>query len=191
MPIRRTDVTTWYLEQLDPSDLRPARAPGTPAAIVRAEIPSPEFGRYLYTAVGGDWYWTDRLAWTRDQWAGWLSRPGVETWVAHVRGTPAGYAELDPRPGGLVEITCFGLLPAFTGQGLGGHLLTVATARAWDLATRWDDRKPTARVGVSTRSTDGPAALANYQARGFRVHDVTTTTAALPHRPPGPWPGAR
>ncbi|MFD0687109.1 GNAT family N-acetyltransferase [Actinomadura fibrosa] len=190
MPTRQTEVTHWYLEQLSPAELRPAKAPDIRFDIVRAEIPSPEFGRFLYTAVGGDWYWTDRLAWSYDQWRNWLSRPGLETWVGYVRGTPAGYVELDPQPDGVVEITCFGLLRPFIGRGLGGHLLTIGTSRAWDLATRCPDRKPTERVWLSTCSNDGPAALKNYQARGFRVYDVTTTTGVLPHTPPGPWPNS-
>ncbi|GAA2580111.1 GNAT family N-acetyltransferase [Actinomadura fulvescens] len=191
MPTRQMDVTTWYLEQCAPDELRPARVPETPLEIVRAEIPSPELSRFLYTAVGGDWYWTDRLPWSYEQWRNWLERPGVETWVAHVQGTPAGYVELDPQPGGQVEITSFGLLRAFAGQGLGGHLLTVGATRAWDLATRWADRKPTERVWLHTCSNDGPHALRNYQARGFRVFDVRSATEVRDHTPPGPWPGAR
>ncbi|TDD69982.1 GNAT family N-acetyltransferase [Actinomadura rubrisoli] len=191
MPTRQIEVTTWYLEQLSSDELRPARAPEVQFDIVRAEIPSPELSRYLYTAVGGDWYWTDRLGWSHDQWRNWLSRPGVETWVAYVRGTPAGYVELDPQPDGHVEITCFGLVRPFIGQGIGGRLLTVGTSRAWDLADRWDDRKPTERVWLNTCSNDGPSALRNYQARGFRVYDVTVATGTFGHNPPGPWPGAR
>ncbi|WP_019630671.1 GNAT family N-acetyltransferase [Actinomadura atramentaria] len=192
MPTRRVEVTTWYLEQLSAADLRPAAAPpGEPVTVTRAEIPSPELNRFLYTAVGGDYHWVDRLGWTYEQWDNWLRRPGAETWIAHVSGTPAGYLELDPGPGGDVEIAYFGLLPAFTGRGIGGHLLSTGTARAWDLADRWPGREPTARVRVHTCSTDGPTALKNYQARGFRVHDVRVTAETLDHRPPGPWPGAR
>src|SRR5690606_24464574 len=91
---RTMDVTTWYLEQTHPDDLRPARPPAQDVRIVRAEIPSPEFSRFLYTAVGGDWRWTDRLPWSWRQWKEWLDRPGTETWVAWLRGTPAGYVEL-------------------------------------------------------------------------------------------------
>ncbi|MGK5557110.1 GNAT family N-acetyltransferase [Actinomadura kijaniata] len=191
MPTRRIDVTTWYLEQTGPGDLRPAGEPGVAARVVRAEVPSPELSRFLYTAVGGDWHWTDRLPWSFEQWRNWLDRPGVETWVAYVRGTPAGYVELDPQADGQVEISYFGLLPAFTGRGLGGHLLHTGAARAWDLADRWPGREPTRRVWLHTCSTDGPAALRNYQARGFRVHDVRTRPETVGHHPPGPWPGAR
>ena len=48
-------VTTTYLEQLDPSQLKPAREPEHPATVIRVDEPSPEFARFLYTAVGGDW----------------------------------------------------------------------------------------------------------------------------------------
>ncbi|MDB5910412.1 MAG: acetyltransferase [Massilia sp.] len=188
---REMEVTTWYLEQQDAGDLRSARIPDGPVEITRAELPSPELSRFLYCSVGGDWNWLDRLGWSYDQWLAWLERPGVETWVAFFRGTPAGYIELDPQPDGVVEIAHFGLLPAFVGQGLGGHLLATGTARAWDLADRWPDRQPTVRVWVHTCSLDGPVALANYQKRGFRLYDARTKPEFVPAAPPGPWPGAR
>lgn len=60
------EITTWYLEQTSAADVRPA----APAAvtITRAELVSPELNRFLYTAVGGDWHWADRLGWTWRQW---------------------------------------------------------------------------------------------------------------------------
>ncbi|MEV5409612.1 GNAT family N-acetyltransferase [Thermopolyspora sp. NPDC052614] len=188
------DVTTWYLEQTSPGELRAGRPTSRAVEIVRAEVPSPEFSRFLYTAVGGDWQWTDRLPWTWRQWKQWLDRPGVETWVAWVRGTPAGYVELDPGDGsaGEVEIAYFGLLPYAIGQGLGGHLLTVGAARAWDLAERWPGLTPTRRVWLHTCSLDGPAALANYKARGFRIYDTRINVPGDEDEggTPGPWPGA-
>lgn len=169
-------VTTWYLEQTAPADLTPAAEPGPRAGIriVRAEVASPEFSRFLYTAVGADVSWVDRLVWSPEQWRGYLERPGVETWVAYERGTPAGYIELDAQDGGVVEIAYFGLLPAFRGRGIGGHLLSYGTARAWDLAERWPQRPPTKRVWVHTCSLDGPHARANYERRGFRLFDTKT-----------------
>jgi ribosomal protein S18 acetylase RimI-like enzyme len=195
-------VTTWYLEQTAPEDLRPAAAPAAPGVRVeRAEVPSGELGRFLYAAVGGDVSWIDRLPWTVEQWQAHLERPGSELWVAYERGTPAGYIELDAQstadgrhgpdsptgadgPGGrdgvtaaaaAVEIAYFGLLPAFRGRGIGGHLLSYGTARAWDLAGRWAGRPETRRVWVHTCSLDGPYALGNYQRRGFRVTHTTVS----------------
>lgn len=189
MRTRTTEVTTWYLEQASPDDLIPARP--AQVQIVRAEVASPELSRYLYLAVGGDHLWTDRLGWTYDEWLTWLDRPGVETWIAWDRGTPAGYIEFDPQPGGVVEIICFGLLPAFIGKGIGGHLLTEGTARAWDLADRHPGREKTTRVWLHTSSLDGPSAIPNYTRRGFRVYDTKVATEDVWERPLGPWPGAR
>jgi GNAT superfamily N-acetyltransferase len=185
------DVTTWYLEQTSRADLLTAKQPAIEIGIALSEVPSPEFSRFLSTAVGGDWHWTNRLPWTWQQWADWLDR-GVETWVAYHRGTPAGYAELVPQDDATVEITCFGLLPWAVGKGVGGHLLEFTAARAWDLAERQPDREPTRRVWLHTCSLDSPVALANYQARGFRIYDsrINVPGDRYEGASPGPWPGA-
>ncbi|WP_146169206.1 GNAT family N-acetyltransferase [Actinoplanes italicus] len=185
------EITKWYLEQDDATLIRPARPPAEPVEIIRAELPSPELNRFLYTAVGGDWSWTDRLPWTWQQWQDWLDRPGIETWVAYVRGTPAGYAELDGTVPGVVDIAYFGLLPRFAGQGIGGHLLTVTLRNAWSLAERHAGFAPVERVTVNTCSLDGPAALTNYQARGLTVRRTEILTPSAEPTAPGPWPGAR
>ncbi|MEU8674623.1 GNAT family N-acetyltransferase [Streptomyces sp. NPDC048560] len=184
-----TAVTIWSLEQTSAADLRPSAAPGDGVRVVRSERPLPEFSRFLYTAVGGDIRWTDRLGMSYAQWQETLDRPGVETWVAYENGTPAGYVELDPQAEGSVEIMYFGLIPAFRGRRIGGHLLSVGVARAWDLAERWPERTPTKRVWLHTCSEDGPHAMDNYLRRGFRLFDTR-----IEHGPavetPGPWPGA-
>jgi GNAT superfamily N-acetyltransferase len=178
----RTDVTTYYLKMTDPSALRPKRVVHRGLEIKQAHVPSPEFNRFLYTAVGGDWYWIDRLPWTYQQWHDWVARPELQTWVAYVSGTPAGYFELEAQADRNVEIAFFGLLPQLTGQGLGGHLLTVAIETAWQMGA--------SRVWLHTCSLDHPAALANYCTRGFRVFREETTTHDVPDAPLGPWPGA-
>ncbi|WP_149180725.1 GNAT family N-acetyltransferase [Streptomyces sp. TRM49041] len=183
-------VTTWYLEQTSRDDLRPAAEPGGDVEVVRAEVPSPEFSRFLYCSVGGDLCWVDRLGLTYGQWREILERPGAETWVAYEKGTPAGYIELDARDEGVVEIMYFGLVPAFRGRRIGGHLLSYGTARAWDLADRWPGRAATERVLLNTCSLDGEHAMANYQRRGFRLYDTKVARKAEAAAAPGPWPGA-
>jgi GNAT superfamily N-acetyltransferase len=184
------EVTTWSLEMTDQADLKPGRRPDGDVRIVRAEIVSPELNRFLYTSVGGDWYWTDRLGWSHDRWHEWLDRPGVETWLLWVQGTPGGHFVLDPA-GSSVEIAYFGLLPRFVGQGLGGYLLGEAIASAWSLNERWSGVPTVERVWVHTCSLDGPAALTNYQARGLRTFRVESEIKHLPEATPGPWPGSR
>ena len=180
----QAEVTTWSLEMLDRAQLRPSPPPSQEVTLIRAELPSPDLGRFLYTAVGGDWHWVDRLDWTYVQWQERLSRPGVETWVAYVCGTPAGYFELDLQDGDQgVEIAYFGLMPQFIGRGLGGWLLTKAIEQAWEMGAT--------RVWVHTCTLDGPSALANYKARGMRVFKTETVSQEVAEQPPGPWPGAR
>ncbi|PDW04833.1 GNAT family N-acetyltransferase [Candidatus Viridilinea mediisalina] len=176
-----TQNTTYYLEMCDPTALRPVAAPAG-FRVVRAELPCPELNRFLYTAVGGNWYWLDRLGWNYARWQAYLERPELETWVGYVAGTPAGYVELEWQARAMVEIAYFGLLPAFIGRRLGGALLTAALERAWAMGAE--------RIWVHTCSLDGPAALANYQARGMRIFKTEAASIELPDQPPGPWPGA-
>lgn len=176
-------ITTWYLEMCDRAALRRSPIPDPAPRFELARVPLPEFNRFLYTAVGGDWYWRDRLPWSHARWMQWLDRPEVQTWVLYVEGTPAGYVELERQAGDDVEIAYFGLIPRFVGQGLGGHLLSEAIRRAWDLGA--------ARVWVHTCSLDGPAALANYLARGMRIYAERRSEPLDPGKADGPWPGAR
>jgi GNAT superfamily N-acetyltransferase len=154
-------VTTTYLEITNRAEIRAGRPPGVAFAIVRVGIPTPDLNRFLYIAVGGAWTWRDRLAWDTARWLQYVDRPEFEMSVLYVRGTPAGYAELE-RQGDDVEIVYFGLLRAFIGLGLGGALLTSAIERGFDLGAR--------RVWLHTCTLDHPQALANYIARGMRPY---------------------
>lgn len=175
-------VVTYHLEMHNRSELR-AAARSAELEVRRASLPSPELNRFLYAAVGGDWFWIDRLSWSYRRWLLWLERREVETWVGYVSGTPAGYFELEVQGEGSVEIAYFGLLPAFVGRGLGGALLTAAVERGFELATT--------RVWVHTCTLDHPGALANYEKRGFRRFKEEVAEVELPDETPGPWPGAR
>lgn len=158
-----TQAIRHYLEMTNPSDLRTLPKPkeDTKIEVKQQNILNPELSRYLYTTVGKDWYWIDRLDWTDNQWLKYLNQSSVEMWVLYVAETVAGYFELKGDPQANVEIAYFGLVPQFVGRSLGGYLLTVATERAWQIGA--------SRVWVHTSSRDHPSALSNYQARGFRV----------------------
>src|SRR5690242_15776472 len=108
----RTKVTTHYLELTDRRDFRPARA--QELEVRQACTPCPELNRFLYTAVGGDWYWYERLGWDYACWSAFVGRPEMETWIAYQSGNPAGYFELEALPASGVEILSLGLLPQFT-----------------------------------------------------------------------------
>ena len=176
-----TQITTWFLEMTSPEQLRPGRVPDREVLLMRVERPCPEYSRFFYRSVGGNWYWFDRIEWSYEQWQTWVEQ--VETWAAYVNGAPAGYFELQPRQDRTVNLALFGLLPWAIGQGIGGWLLTRAIERAWEHGPRL--------VTVNTCSLDGPNALANYQARGFSIARFFTGSRDLPEQPPGPWRGAR
>jgi ribosomal protein S18 acetylase RimI-like enzyme len=165
-------VTTTYLEITDRAEIRAGRPAGAAFAIVRVDVPTPDLNRFLYIAVGGAWTWRDRLQWDTARWRQYVDRPELETWVLYVRGTPAGYAELE-RQDDDVELVYFGLLPAFIGMGLGAALLTYAIERGFDLGAR--------RVWLHTCTLDHPQALANYIARGMRPY--RTEQSSNPHEP--------
>jgi GNAT superfamily N-acetyltransferase len=174
-------ISRWYLKMTDPGQLAPAPPADPELEVRRSEVPSPEFSRFLYTAVGGDWYWIDRLGWDHARWRAHVDRPEVETWVGWLRGTPAGYAEL-LRTVAAVEVVYFGLLRDFIGRGIGPRLLHAAVARAWAHGP--------SEVRLSTCELDGPAALRTYERAGFRVYDRREERVLLPDASPGPWPGA-
>lgn len=144
----------------------------------------PAFSRHLYCAVGGDWHWRDRLTWSHQRWLAYLDRPEVQTWVMYLEGAPAGYIELEQQAQTDVEIAYFGLIPEFTGRGLGGHLLSVGIDKAWAMGAA------VSRVWVHTCTLDGPHALSNYQARGLRLYREEQKAQAVADQAEGPWPGA-
>lgn len=172
-----------YLEMSHPGQFVPAWLDHPELAIRRSQVACPEWSRFLFLAVGAKWYWDDRLRWPYERWLDWLNQPGVETWVLYVSGTPAGFFELEARPEGVWEIVYFGLLPQFTGQGFGGHLLSFAIERAWQQGAR--------KLLVHTTSLDHPAALPNYRKRGFQLARTEETQTEIPDALPPAWPVPR
>jgi GNAT superfamily N-acetyltransferase len=160
-------MTIYFLEMHSPLELQPAPCPAGDLHIARMTVKQWEVNRFLYQFVGGDWKWTDRLAWTPEEWRASVDRPEVQTWLALWNGSLAGYYELR-QEGRDVEILYFGLSPGFIGKGLGGYLLTCAIRSAW----AWD----AGRVWVHTCDQDHPAALKNYQRRGMSLYKTETET---------------
>src|SRR3712207_2308814 len=79
---------------------------------MQSREPLPDFYRFLYGAVGRDYEWVDRLDWTDEQLRDYLANPAIALLVLYVRGTPAGYAELDAasEEGG-TDLVYLGLIP--------------------------------------------------------------------------------
>ena len=156
-------VTVTYLEMTSPDQRLAVPAWDEPITIQRAERPTISFYRYLYDTVGADWDWYERRRLSDEALAAIVHDDAVEVYVLYVRGVPAGYAELDRRVEGEVEIAYFGLMPDYIGRGLGPALLDWALERAWSYGPR--------RVWLHTCSLDHPKALAVYRRAGFEVYD--------------------
>ena len=157
----RVPTRVWHLEMRSPDALRPARDPGPHVRVERAAVPLPALNRFFYVEVGRGHHWVDRLDWPLERWRAYVDRPQLHTWLVYEHGTPGGYAELEARRDGSVQLAFFGLLPAFRGRGLGGHLLSEVLSAAWAAI-------PT-HITVTTCELDGPHAADNYRRRGLRV----------------------
>ena len=156
-----------YLELDDPAGVRPAGPPRLDGVeIERVAPPDGALSRWFYGEVGRTYQWTDHLGRSDAEWQAWAD--GVETWVASVGDARAGYYELRVADDG-VEVAYFGLLADYHGHGLGGHLLTHALRRAFELGPR---------VWLHTCTLDGPVALPNYRARGLRPFRTQTLAPA-------------
>jgi len=162
----KEQLTTWYLEMLRQQDFIPKYLDDPELKIVEVKIRDFRYNRFLYSLVGEQWSWTDKLKWTDEQWRTYAEDENLLTFVAYYAGTPAGYYELHLEDNDNVKIEYFGLSPGFIGKGIGSHLLSSAIATAWGRNAK--------RVWVHTCSLDHPAALSNYKARGMMIYDTIT-----------------
>ena len=105
-----------YLEMTDPGVLDGAPSPSAEAVVTREDEAPPSLWRFLYTEVGREYHWVDRLTWADEEIRAYLADPALELWVLRVAGEPAGYFELRTQADGSVEVAYFGLLPAFVGR---------------------------------------------------------------------------
>lgn len=160
-------ITTYYLEMLDPNDLR-KKSCSIDVEVKECTLKQYSFNRFLYHLVGEQWQWIDKQVWTDQDWSSYVADENLHTWVCYLGGSPVGYYELQSQEAGQVEIAYFGVIPTFIGAGIGGYLLSHALQSAWSLPG-------TRRVWVHTCSLDHPNALNNYQARGMKIYDKKRT----------------
>lgn len=160
-----------YLQMTHWSEFRPAYLNYLDGIKVMClDTPDVAFYRFLYSSIGKQYRWNDRLARSDEELEGLLATPGTSVHVLYVEGAPAGYIEMVQRregPAGRflsTEIAYFGLRPNYKGRGLGKHLLSHGIAYAWN--------KGTQRLWVHICNLDGSHALDNYIKRGFKVYRV-------------------
>jgi ribosomal protein S18 acetylase RimI-like enzyme len=170
-PSIRTEVTRTYLELTSLDRLVAAPCPEAGFRLDTVSDCPPAFYRFLYAEVGRAYHWLDRIAWTDEAIRAHLQRAEISLHVLYGRGAPAGYYELRRCEDASTEIAYFGLLPEFIGRGLGKYLLTCAAREAFVGAKR---------VWLHTCTLDDPAALPNYERRGFRPFREEKYSIELP-----------
>ncbi|MCA9705462.1 MAG: GNAT family N-acetyltransferase [Myxococcales bacterium] len=172
-PAGTLELVTTHLEMRQPPRHPRVSITGRTLTLVHAKRPTLHFYRYLYDTVGSPYLWWERREMSDDALAALLHDERIEVHVLYVDGVPAGFAELDRRQAGEVELTHFGLVPEFIGQGLGRPFL----GRVMDVV--WKD-EDVGRVTVHACSTDHPRALLVYQRLGFVVVDEVRETIEDP-----------
>jgi GNAT superfamily N-acetyltransferase len=154
-------VKTNYLQMF----ARPERVVPPPReglVVVHARKLTVPYYRFLYDGVGRDYDWPSLKKLSDAELAALLNDPRLEVHVLMAEGVPAGFAELDRRIDGEIELVQFGLMPEFIGQGLGRYFLQWTIDRAWSYGPR--------RFWLHTDTKDHPAALPNYLKAGFAVY---------------------
>src|SRR5215813_10533688 len=109
-------VKTTYLQMF----ARPERVVPPPReglTVVHARKPTVAYYRFLHDAVGRDYDWTSRRKLSDAELAALLNDPRLEVHVLMADGVPAGFAALDRRIDGEIELVQFGLMREFIGQG--------------------------------------------------------------------------
>jgi ribosomal protein S18 acetylase RimI-like enzyme len=160
------DVVITYLEMTERPTRPTVPAPaGEKLALLRVEMPTVPYYRYLYERVGDPIIWYERKLLSDQALRAILDHPKVELYVPYVNGEPAGYVEIDRRPAPDVSLNYFGLMPEFIGRGLGWYFLN------WAIDTAWTDDPPPQRLIVDTCTLDHARALQTYQRAGFKPYN--------------------
>ena len=143
--------------------------------VMQAKSPTVAFYKFLYSSVGKDLVWVNRLIMPEDELRQILNNPiASEIYVLYVEGVPAGYAELDRAKSGEreIELAYFGLMPEFIGKGLGKYLLNWIIKKAWEYNPE--------RLWLHTCELDHPAALPNYLKAGFKIYHTEIIQQQVP-----------
>ena len=157
---RIVPVRTTYLEMRQKPAAGPFPAP--PGCSVQHWVHPPvEEYRSFFAVVGGKWGWSGRSILQDEELETILYAETSEIYLLSCQGQTAGFAELDRSATGRVEISYFGLHPAFIGRGLGRFFLDWTMHKAWEGDTE--------RVWLHTCEYDHPKALATYIKAGFSI----------------------
>jgi GNAT superfamily N-acetyltransferase len=160
--IIRIPVKTYYLQMTERINLNAVNLPNE-TLLLKAESPTINFYKFLFTSLGGEWGWTSRLIISDEDLITIISNSQIEIYVLYVRGVPAGFFELNRDNNNGVELSYFGLFREFLGKGYGKLFLNLVLEKAWAPSTK--------RVWLHTCEYDHKNALPLYLKTGFKIYD--------------------
>ncbi len=132
-------------------------------AVLRACNPTLSYYRYLYNHVGGPWLWYERRLLADNELLPLIQNLKISIFVLYSAGVPAGFAELDARDAKAIQLSNFGLMPEYLGQGLGRFFLDWIVDKAWDLEP--------VKLWVRSSNFDHPKSINVYQQAGFEPYE--------------------
>ena len=124
----------------------------------------------LYRAVGEPVQWDQRLRMPAGDLERLLASPSTHIHVLRVDGEAAGLCEFNGVGQPDVELTHFGLIPAFQGRKLGPFLLDQSLRAVWAQGPE--------RLWLHTDTFDHPGAQSVYRRAGFRQYAQRIETFA-------------
>jgi ribosomal protein S18 acetylase RimI-like enzyme len=132
----------------------------------------PAINHMFFLLVGLPWSWYSRLLWTPQDYRLHFRKKEVSTYLAFSGKSLAGYFELEKSDSSGMEIKYVGLLPRYTGKGLGGYLISHAVESAFITGIE--------RVWLHTCNNDHPQAIRSYKKRGFKTYKVIEEVEKVP-----------
>jgi N-acetylglutamate synthase-like GNAT family acetyltransferase len=122
--------------------------------------PTVDWYRAAFRHIGQRYLWTSRELMSDDELKALLADPATEVLALDDNGNTAGFAELNRKVPGEVEIAMFGVADKLMGSGAGRFFMDHVQKRAWT-----PDIK---RVWLHTCTFDSQAAVVFYTRCGFR-----------------------
>ncbi len=165
--IKYQEVTVWFLRTKTPPIINENTID---IQLIRQVKPKAEEYLKLYSDIGKQWNWTERILMSPQELNKTFNTSNNEIYYAYINTTIVGYCELHIKTDE-VEIKYFGLLAEAQGKGYGRAMMEACFAIV--------QQKNIKSIMLHTCSLDSPNAMRFYQKMGFTVYRETKEKQAI------------
>jgi GNAT superfamily N-acetyltransferase len=155
------ELLVTYMEMTDPPSGDGFSVPAPGATVVRETLDITGYIS-LYRAIGEPVQWDQRLRMPAGDLERLLASPSTHIHVLRVDGQAAGLCEFNGVGQPVVELTHFGLIPAFQGRKLGPFLLDRSLRAVWLYGPE--------KLWLHSDTFDHPKAQSVYRCAGFNAY---------------------